>query len=88
MSAPNEPRGAEALVRRFEDLPARVQIAILLPVAVGVLFVLHITLLNQPFWRGLGYGVFWGLLATGAVMVAVRTERAKRTKASARRGPS
>jgi hypothetical protein len=72
---------ARSLVRRWEDLPSRSQLVIVLPVAIVVLFVIHITLLNQPFWRGLGYGVFWGVLAAAAVLVATRTEKAKRERA-------
>ncbi len=67
-----------SLVRRWEDLPSRAQLAIALPVAIIVLFVIHVTLLNQPLWRGFGYGVFWGVLAAAVILVATRTEKAKR----------
>lgn len=83
--ARTQPTSTPAWVRRWEDLPTGVQLAIALPVAIFVLFFIHVTLLNQPLLRGFGYGVFWGLLVTGAIMVATRTERAKRQ--SAKRTP-
>lgn len=55
-----------------------VQVAVLAPVAIVVLWVAHVTLMNQPLWRGLGYGVFWGLLATAAIVGASRSEKARR----------
>jgi len=48
-------------------------------VLIIVLWVVHVTLLNQPVGRGLAYGVFWGVLATGAVVGASRSEKARRT---------
>jgi hypothetical protein len=54
------------------------QVAILAPVAVLVLWVAHVTLMNQPLGRGLAYGVFWGLLATAIVVGASRSEKARR----------
>ena len=35
-------------------------------------------LLNQPLGRGLAYGVFWGALATAAIVGASRSEKARR----------
>lgn len=54
------------------------QVAILAPVAILVLWAAHVVLMNQPLGRGLAYGVFWGLLATAAVVGASRSERARR----------
>jgi hypothetical protein len=65
-------------LRWWEDLHVGAQVAILAPVAVLVLWVAHVTLLNQPIGRGLAYGVFWGLLATAAVVGASRSEKARR----------
>lgn len=65
-------------MRRWEELHVAVQIAIVGPAAILLLWVVHVTLLNQPVVRGLGYGVFWGLLATAAVVGASRAERARR----------
>ena len=54
------------------------QVAILGPTAVVVMWAAHVYLMNQPLWRGLAYGVFWGLLATALVVGASRSERARR----------
>ncbi len=67
-----------AWLRRWEDLHIGAQIAIVAPVAVLLLWAAHVFLLNQPVWRGLTYGVFWGILATAAVVGATRSERARR----------
>lgn len=48
------------------------------PLAVALLWLAHVGLLNQPPGRGLVYGVFWGLLATGVLVGATRSERARR----------
>ena len=67
-----------AWLRRWEDLHVGVQIAIVAPLAFLLLWAAHVFLLNQPVWRGLTYGVFWGLLATAAIVGASRSERARR----------
>ena len=54
------------------------QVAIVAPVAIIVLWVVHVALLAQPVGRGLAYGVFWGLIATAAVVGASRSEKARR----------
>ena len=54
------------------------QVAIVAPVAILVLWVVHVTLLAQPVGRGLAYGVFWGLIVTAAVVGASRSEKARR----------
>lgn len=76
---PHHPhRPTPAWLRRWEDLHILVQIAVVAPVATLVLWGIHITMMNQPMWRGLSYGIFWGLLATAAVVGASRSEKAKR----------
>ena len=77
MSTPT-PRPVPPLLRWWEDLHVLVQIAIVLPVAVLVLWAAHVWLLNQPTGRGLAYGVFWGALVTAAVVGASRSEKARR----------
>ena len=37
-----------------------VQVAIVGPLAILLLWAAHVFLLNQPVGRGLAYGVFWG----------------------------
>ena len=73
---PNPER--RTLVERWERLRLGVQIAVVLPVSVVVLYVAHVTVLNQPQDRAILYGVFWGLLATFAIVAATRAERARR----------
>ena len=67
------------LVRWWEELHILTQIAVVGPLAIAVLWAAHVYLLNQPLGRGLVYGVFWGALATGAVVGASRSERARRS---------
>ena len=67
-----------AWLRRWEDLHVGVQVAIVAPLAVLLLWAAHVFLLNQPVWRGLTYGVFWGILVTAAIVGATRSERARR----------
>jgi hypothetical protein len=64
----------------WEDLHVLVQVAIVLPVAVVLLWGAHVALMNQPAGRGLAYGVFWGALLTAAVVGASRSEKARRER--------
>jgi len=73
-------RPPPAIVRRWEGLSVGVQIAVVLPVAVVLLWAGHVWLLNQPVLRGFGYGVFWGVLVTAAIVGATRSERARRER--------
>ncbi len=75
-SAPQRP--VPPLLRRWEDLHILVQIAIVLPATILLLWAAHVLLLNQPLGRGLAYGVFWGALATAAIVGASRSEKARR----------
>jgi hypothetical protein len=72
------PRDRPELVRRWEDLHVLAQIAVVAPLAIALLWAAHVFLLAQPVWRGLAYGVFWGALATAAIVGATRSERARR----------
>jgi hypothetical protein len=78
VSRPARERGR--LLRRWEDLPAGVQVGIVAPIALVLMFVIHITLLNQPVGRAVGYAFFWGALVTGAIVGATRSERARRLR--------
>jgi len=69
-----------AWLRRWEDLHVAVQVAIVAPLAILLLWAAHVLLMNQPLWRGLTYGIFWGLLLTGAIVGATRSERARRER--------
>ncbi len=66
------------LLLRWEGLPAQTQIVIAFPTLVVLLFLLHITLFLQPVGRSILYGVFWAILGTYLVVIATRTEAAKR----------
>jgi hypothetical protein len=63
---------------KWESLDGQVQILIAFPVLVVLLFILHITLFRQPVARGALYGVFWAVPGTYLVVIATRTEAAKR----------
>jgi hypothetical protein len=76
-----------AVLRRWEDLHVAAQLAVAAPILVVVLWVAHVVLLAQPLGRGLAYGVFWGLLATGVVVGASRSERARREARERGSGP-
>ena len=65
-------------LRRWEALHIVAQVAIVAPVAILALWAVHVYLLAQPVGRGLSYGVFWGVLATAAIVGASRSERARR----------
>jgi hypothetical protein len=69
-----------AWLRRWEDLHILVQVAIVAPVAIVLLWFGHVVFLNQPVGRGFAYGVFWGLLVTAAVVGASRSEKARRER--------
>lgn len=76
--SPPARRPPPSWLRRWEDLHVAVQVALLGPVAIALLWGVHVVFLNQPVWRGLAYGVFWGLIATALVVGASRSERARR----------
>ncbi len=67
-----------SLVRRWEALSARTQAVIALPIAFVVMLLIHLGPFNQPMGRAIGYGVFWGVILTGLLVVASRAERARR----------
>jgi hypothetical protein len=70
------------LVQRWESLEGGQQAAIAFPTLVVVLAVIHLTLLGQPLWRGIGYGVFWAVPATVLLVVATAGEKRKRQRAA------
>ena len=80
MNTQPPPRPVPAWLRRWEDLHILVQIAVVAPITIALLWAIHVTMLNQPMWRGLSYGIFWGALATGAIVGASRSEKARRDR--------
>ncbi|MEW6582500.1 MAG: hypothetical protein AB1416_07045 [Actinomycetota bacterium] len=75
---------APALLLWWEARHPALQIALVGPISVALMWVIHIGPLNQPLGRGLGYAAFWGLVLTGLIVAASRAEHARRQ--AARRG--
>jgi hypothetical protein len=48
-----------------------------------ILFLIHIGPLHQPVGRAIGYGIFWAIPATWAVVTASQHERKKREQRDA-----
>lgn len=74
-------RDVPGMVLWWERLHPALQIAIVFPVSVVVLWVIHVGPLNQPPGRGFGYAVFWSVLSTGLIVGASRAEHARREAA-------
>ncbi len=73
------------LLQRWEALSSPVQLVTALIVGFVFMFLIHIGPFRQPLGRALGYGVFWGVLMGGGIVVATRTEQAKRRQAERRK---
>ncbi len=69
-----------SLIERWENLSLGFQIVIVGPASFLLLWLIHVSLLNQPPLRGFSYGVFWGVLLTIALVGATRSERARRER--------
>ena len=63
---------------RWEALPGPLQLGVTFPVITGAVFLLHWVFFNLSMTRSFFYGVFWAIPATAAVVVATKTEAAKR----------
>jgi hypothetical protein len=72
----------------WEDLPIGVQVAVVVPACVLLVWGVHVWFLGQPLSRGFLYGVFWGLLLAGAIMGSIRAERARRRVGEAAAPPA
>jgi Kef-type K+ transport system membrane component KefB len=66
------------LVLAWEGLSGPVQVVLSFPVLVVAFFLLHKGLFGLSTTRSLFYGVFWAIPGTAAVVVATKTEAAKR----------
>ena len=64
----------------WEDLSVLVQIGVVGPISIVIISWLHIILFvpNISVGRAIGYGIFWGAMATFALVGATRAERARR----------
>ena len=63
---------------RWEGLSGPVQLIIAFPITTIAVFLLHLAFLNLSVTRSFFYGVFWAIPATAAVVIATKTEAAKR----------
>jgi hypothetical protein len=63
---------------RWESLSGPVQLVVAFPTLTVAVFLLHLAFLNLSVTRSFFYGVFWAIPATAAVVVATKTEAAKR----------
>ena len=72
------------LLLRWEALEGGKQAALALPVLSVVLFLIHLGPLHQPVGRAIGYGIFWAIPATWALVSASQHERRKREERAAR----
>ena len=63
---------------RWEGLSGPVQLVIAFPITTLAVFLLHLAFLNLSVTRSFFYGVFWAIPATAAVVIATKTEAAKR----------
>ena len=63
---------------RWEGLSGPVQLVIAFPITTVAVFLLHLAFLNLSVTRSFFYGVFWAIPATAAVVIATKTEAAKR----------
>ncbi|HYX85234.1 MAG TPA: hypothetical protein VE777_09725 [Gaiellales bacterium] len=66
------------LILAWEGLAGPVQVLLAFPVLVVGFFLLHKGLFGLSTTRSLFYGVFWAIPSTAAVVVATKTEAAKR----------
>jgi hypothetical protein len=73
-------RTRPALVR-WETLPGQVQFMVALPVAIVLLFFLHVIAFHLSAFRSFFYSLFWGIPAAVIVVAASRNEAAKRARA-------
>ena len=67
----------------WESLEGGKQAALALPVLSVILFFAHIGPLHQPVGRAIGYGIFWAIPCTWAVVTASQHERRKRERREA-----
>ena len=69
------------LLAAWESLPGPAQILVAYPVLTLLFFLFHFGLLGLSPTRSLFYGVFWAVPGTAAVVIATKTEAAKRQNA-------
>jgi len=69
----------------WEELSVVVQIAVVAPICIIGMSLIHIWLFvpNISTGRAIAYGIFWGSMLTFALVGATRAERARRLHAQA-----
>lgn len=75
--AERSPRPLRILLA-WEGLSGPLQAVLAFPPLCGLFYLFHHVLLGLSPLRSLFYAFFWGLTATGAIVIATRTEAAKR----------
>jgi hypothetical protein len=65
-------------VRRWEALAAPVRFLVTFVISAPILWLIHITFLNQPEDRGIFYGLFWGVVVGLVLLLATRSEKMRR----------
>jgi hypothetical protein len=65
---------------RWETLPGQVQFMVTLPVAIVLLFLLHVIAFHLSPFRSFFYSLFWGIPASVIVVAASRNEALKRAR--------
>ena len=68
------------LIERWEALEGGHQSLIAFPILAVALALIHLGPLNQPLGRAIGYGLFWAIPATAAIVSATAYERRKRQR--------
>ena len=71
-------RWMEPALVRWEGLSGPAQLVVTFPVVTGAVFLLHLAFLNLSVTRSFFYGVFWAIPGTAAVVIATKTEAARR----------
>jgi len=66
------------LVRWWEGLATRTQIAVAAPALSLVLFAANLVAFSQPLLRSIFYGLFEGGIATGLLIAATLQEKSRR----------
>jgi hypothetical protein len=70
-------RTTQPALVRWETLPGQVQFMVTLPVAIILLFLLHVIAFHLSAFRSFFYSLFWGIPASVIVVAASRNEATK-----------
>jgi hypothetical protein len=73
-------RKTRPALMRWETLQGQTQFMVTLPVAVVLLFLLHVIAFHLSPFRSFFYALFWGIPASIVVVAASRNEAARRAR--------